>query len=66
MTYVNKISCNHGMESNFSCSDIFSDKLDKTIEHYYCHKCDRHLFRGKEYSREEWDEYIEDPDTRDY
>lgn len=30
--------------------------------HLYCHKCGAHFYKGKEWARNEWEEWIEDYD----
>ena len=30
---------------------------------YYCHKCGAHLWKGKTYTKEEWERWINELDT---
>lgn len=30
------------------------------LRHYYCHKCDTHIWKGKTWTKQEWSEYVND------
>lgn len=30
------------------------------LPHFYCHRCDGHIYKGKEWTKEEWDAYVND------
>jgi len=47
------VVCNHERPSDFTTS-----WTGEVVEHLYCTQCGWHKFRGIEYTRDEWREYI--------
>ena len=53
--------CNHARTSDFTVNA----KVSGTIPHIFCHACGWHKFRGQEYTRQEWDKFINSPNPKD-
>lgn len=47
------LSCGHNSISNFS-------QNIKGFEHYYCNKCGMHYYKNREWTKKEWEIYVED------
>lgn len=49
------LSCNHN-----STSDLTQGRGN--VRNYYCHACGMHFYKGREWTAEEWSQYVEDID----
>jgi hypothetical protein len=56
MKFFNNEKCNHSGQSDFSFYGS-RDAIKKTV-HKYCHKCGWHFCFDREWSKEQWENYI--------
>ncbi len=48
------LSCNHNMESDLT-------QGLGPVRNIYCHVCKAHFYKGREWTKKEWDEYVNSP-----
>jgi len=54
------IPCDHAAMVNMDTHELFT-KEHELIKHSYCPSCGYHKFRGKEYTKQEWYNWINSP-----
>ena len=55
------LPCNHKTTSDFSFTEFSGEK----VIHKYCNTCGMHFYRDREYTKKEWDSWIESCDFKD-
>lgn len=55
------VECKHEFTQDFT----YGRRTDNPIEHIHCIECGWHKFRGVEYTRDQWNKWINSPNPED-
>lgn len=55
LLFTDKAICDHKNKSDLA---PFTTAKEKGESHYMCHKCGAHWYKGKFYTKKEWEDWV--------